>query len=48
MFPVSEAVSNLAAHVLQSQIAPGQIHLLIAQNGNARTPGIEWSNTQTG
>ncbi|MFM0038819.1 DUF4397 domain-containing protein [Paraburkholderia strydomiana] len=31
-----------------SQLVPGQIHLLIAQNGNTSTPSIELSNTLTG
>jgi hypothetical protein len=31
-----------------SQLAPGQIHLLIAQNGNTSTPSVELSNTLTG
>jgi hypothetical protein len=31
-----------------SQLLPGQIHLLIAQNGNTTTPSIELSNTLTG
>lgn len=31
-----------------SQLLPGQIHLLIAQNGNTGTPSIELSNTLTG
>jgi Domain of unknown function (DUF4397) len=31
-----------------SQLLPGQIHLLIAQNGNTGTPSVELSNTLTG
>ncbi|HEX7936644.1 MAG TPA: DUF4397 domain-containing protein [Paraburkholderia sp.] len=31
-----------------STLAPGQIHLLIVQNGNTSTPTIELSNTLTG
>ncbi|MFM0737236.1 DUF4397 domain-containing protein [Paraburkholderia xenovorans] len=31
-----------------SQLLPGQIHLLIAQNGNTGTPSIELTNTLTG
>jgi hypothetical protein len=31
-----------------SQLVPGQIHLLIAQNGNTSTPSVELSNTLTG
>ncbi|WP_233848351.1 DUF4397 domain-containing protein [Paraburkholderia sp. HD33-4] len=31
-----------------SQLVPGQIHLLIAQNGNTGTPSVELSNTLTG
>ncbi|MGF6772755.1 hypothetical protein P3T18_005249 [Paraburkholderia sp. GAS199] len=31
-----------------SQLVPGQIHLLIAQNGNTGTPSIELTNTLTG
>lgn len=31
-----------------SQLAPGQIHLLVAQNGNTTTPSIELTNTLTG
>ena len=31
-----------------SQLVPGQIHLLVAQNGNTSTPSIELSNTLTG
>jgi hypothetical protein len=31
-----------------SQLLPGQIHLLIVQNGNTSTPSIELSNTLTG
>lgn len=31
-----------------TQLLPGQIHLLIAQNGNTSTPSVELSNTLTG
>lgn len=31
-----------------SQLVPGQIHLLVAQNGNTSTPSIELTNTLTG
>ena len=31
-----------------SQFVPGQIHLLVAQNGNTGTPSIELTNTLTG
>lgn len=31
-----------------SQLLPGQIHLLIAQNGNTSTPSIELTNSLTG
>jgi Domain of unknown function (DUF4397) len=31
-----------------TQLLPGQIHLLIVQNGNTSTPSIELSNTLTG
>jgi len=31
-----------------SQLVPGQIHLLVAQNGNTSTPSVELSNTLTG
>ncbi|HEY4295780.1 MAG TPA: histidine kinase, partial [Paraburkholderia sp.] len=31
-----------------TQLVPGQIHLLIAQNGNTSTPSIELSNVLTG
>jgi hypothetical protein len=31
-----------------SQLLPGQIHLLVVQNGNTSTPSIELSNTLTG
>lgn len=31
-----------------SQLLPGQIHLLVAQNGNTTTPSIELTNTLTG
>jgi hypothetical protein len=31
-----------------SQLLPGQIHLLIVQNGNTNTPSIELTNTLTG
>ncbi|MCC8394325.1 DUF4397 domain-containing protein [Paraburkholderia sp. MMS20-SJTR3] len=31
-----------------SQLLPGQIHLLIAQNGNTSTPSIELTNALTG
>ena len=31
-----------------SQLVPGQIHLLVAQNGNTQTPSVELTNTLTG
>jgi hypothetical protein len=31
-----------------SQLVPGQIHLLVVQNGNTSTPSVELSNTLTG
>jgi hypothetical protein len=31
-----------------SALVPGQIHLLIVQNGNTSTPSVELSNTLTG
>jgi hypothetical protein len=31
-----------------SQLVPGQIHLLVAQNGNTSTPSVELTNTLTG
>ena len=31
-----------------SQLVPGQIHLLVAQNGNTNTPSVELTNTLTG
>jgi hypothetical protein len=31
-----------------SQLVPGQIHLLVAQNGNTGTPSVELTNTLTG